>query len=332
MYNPTFKIPNIGVYVIGTPECSRQLTRWHELLNACADLDDRIDPEQEAYLSHFVFGDEMTAHCRQHRSVAGYDGPSWARWLVFDIDRDDLDLAHTDAKKLLTYIGQRYPDVIGELPVYFSGRKGFHLYLPLNIDVRPTLGFHRVARTLAEGIANAASVKIDTGIYDVNRILRLPNSKHPKTGLYKRRIDNDDFFRMSVVQIREHCRCPAGDGIKAYEGSVQGLPDDWDKATEVCAKHTEARRVIRTQSDALARAPKYFVDFIRFGVEEGERHNTLFRCAAWLTEVGCPANAVVAILTEPGRDVGLMPKDVRRQIECGIAHAFKQHEGEPHDL
>jgi hypothetical protein len=33
---------------------------------------------------------------------------------------------------------------------------------------------------------------------------------------------------------------------------------------------------------------------------------------------------VAALLTEPGCDVGLMPKDVERQIRCGIEHAQRQ--------
>jgi integrase len=43
---------------------------------------------------------------------------------------------------------------------------------------------------------------------------------------------------------------------------------------------------------------------LRFGVDEGERHQTLFRCAAWLTEQGAPPPLVAALLTEPGNDVG----------------------------
>jgi hypothetical protein len=32
----------------------------------------------------------------------------------------------------------------------------------------------------------------------------------------------------------------------------------------------------------------------------------------------------LALLTEPGLDVGLTPADVKRQIECGAAHVRKQ--------
>ena len=74
----------------------------------------------------------------------------------------------------------------------------------------------------------------------------------------------------------------------------------------------------------VRRAPRYFLDLLRFGVDEGQRHQALFRSAAWLTEQGAPTSLCFALLTEPGRDVGLTPKDVERQIACGIEHARKQ--------
>ena len=43
-----------------------------------------------------------------------------------------------------------------------------------------------------------------------------------------------------------------------------------------------------------------------------------------LAEQGAPLSLVAALLTEPGRDVGLSPKDVDRQIQCGIEHARRQ--------
>lgn len=71
------------------------------------------------------------------------------------------------------------------------------------------------------------------------------------------------------------------------------------------------------------------MDLLRFSVMEGERHQALFRCAAWLTEQGAPDTLVYAMLTEPGLDVGLPPKDVERQIRCGIDHARKQRQRTP---
>lgn len=326
MSDPTFPIPDVGVYVAGAPEGPRALVRWRSLLSAYADLDDCIDPNREAYLSHFVFGPEMTAHYRANgRSVAGYAGPCWARWLVFDLDRADLTDALADARKLVAVMLQRYPSLDGGLPVYFSGCKGFHVYLDLAHDPPPAVGFHAVCRTLAEGLAGAAGVRIDTSIYDANRILRLPNSRHPKTGLYKRRIEADALFTLDVGAVRELARHPAGDGIPTVGDRVPELAADWEAAVKATADRAQARAAVRRDVAAGSMAaPRYLIDFLRFGVEEGERRPTLFRCAAWMTEAGCPAAAVHALLAEPARDLGICPKDVHRQIECGITHARRQ--------
>jgi hypothetical protein len=189
------------------------------------------------------------------------------------------------------------------------------------------VGFHRTARTFAKGIAAAAGVAIDDSIYDVNHIVRLPNTKHPRTGLFKRRIASETLFRVSVSGILEHAEHPAGDGIPSLRSCPAQLGADWQAAERESTRATEARAVVHRDAAATPdkRAPRYFLDLLRFGVPEGERHVTLFRCAAWLTEQGAPPSLTHALLVEPGLDLGLAPKDVARQIRCGIEHARKQH-------
>jgi hypothetical protein len=319
---------NVGAFVSGAPTSPRALVRHADLLTAYADgaIADAGD-EREAYLSHFAFGAEMQAHFAANRqSVAGFAGPCWCRWLVLDIDRADLADALADARRLVTALYHRYPETVGNVPVYFSGGKGFHVLVELAHNPPPAVGFQRTARTFAELLAARAEGKIDTSVYDIAHIIRLPNTRHPRTGLFKRRIDADALFVMDLAGILEHAKHPAGDGIPAVRTVPAKLPDDWREAEAATARATEARAerhgaCARTPDQ---RAPRYFLDFLRFGVEEGERHTTLFRSAAWLAEQGAPPSLVAALLTEPGRDVGLMPKDVDRQIACGIEHAARQ--------
>jgi hypothetical protein len=167
-------------------------------------------------------------------------------------------------------------------------------------------------------------VKIDTSVYDIAHIIRLPNTRHPKTGLFKRFIASEALFRMTAERIRDHARYPASDGIPAVRSCPEQLVADWHDAEAATAHAAQARAFQPGDFRPDARAPKYFVDFLRFGVKEGERHTTLFRCAAWLTEQGAPPSLCHALLTEPGCDVGLSPKDVERQIRCGIEHAQRQ--------
>jgi hypothetical protein len=312
---------DVGAFVLGAPTSPRALVRHRDLLNAYAD--GAIDDEGEAYLSHFAFSPEMQAHYRTHRrSVAGFAGACWCHWLVLDIDRPDLVQALADARRLVQVTGRRYPEL--DLTVYFSGGKGFHVLIELAHDPPPAVGFNLVCRTFAEALAARAGVKIDSAIYDLNRLIRLPNTKHPRTGLFKRRIDAEALFRLDVPGILEATKHPAGDGIPSVRSCPAKLPDDWRDAERLTGAKADARDATRRDGTADTRAPRYFVDFLRFGVSEGERHPTLFRCAAWLTEQGAPPSLVRALLTEPGRDVGLTPKDVQRQLTCGIEHARRQ--------
>jgi hypothetical protein len=276
----------------------------------------------------------MQAHFRANRnSVAEYAGPCWCRWLVHDIDRPDLVEALADARRLVTMIHQRYPETVGDVPVYFSGGKGFHVLLELAHNPPPAVGFHFVARTFAEALAARAGVTIDASIYDVNHLVRLPNTRHAKTGLFKRRIDAEALLALDVPRILELARHPAGDGIPTVRTCPANLAYDWQEAEAETARKTEARVTARQDFGTVeTRAPRYLVDLLRFGVYDGEsRHITLFRCAAWLTEQGAPEPLCFALLTEPGRDVGLTPKDVQRQIACGIEHA-RQQRGASADL
>jgi hypothetical protein len=316
---------NVGAYVLGAPTSPRGLVRHADLLAAYAD--GTLEDEHEAYLSHFAFGAELQAHYSANRqSVAGFTGACWCRWLVLDIDRDDPAESLADARQLVTALYQRYPETAGDVPVYFSGRRGFHVLVELAHNPPSVVGFHRTARTFAEQLAARAGVRIDTSVYDIAHIIRLPNTRHPRTGLFKRRIESEALFQLTVPRIIEHAGHSAGDGIPTVRSCPAQLAEDWCEAEQEAARAAEARDARRGDSAGAPdeRAPRYFLDFLRFGVEEGERHQTLFRCAAWLTEQGAPPSLVSALLTEAGCDMGLTPNDVARQIACGIEHARRQ--------
>ncbi|CAN5544676.1 hypothetical protein BH11PLA2_BH11PLA2_25210 [soil metagenome] len=316
---------NVGAFVHGPPTSARVLVQHGELLAAYAE--GGIDDDREAYLSHFAFGPEMQSHFATNRnSVKDYAGPCCCRWLVFDIDRaDNLAAALDDARKLVKFLHDRYPENVDLVPVYFSGGKGFHVLVELSHAPPPAVGFQHVAKTFALAISAAAGVKTDTSIYDVNHIVRLPNTQHPKTGLYRRLIDVEGLFMRDLDGHLADAKHPNPASIPSADRPVPQLLIDWRDAEQQTRRTTEARTVARRDfATADTMAPRYFLELLRFGVDEGERHRRVFQCAAWLTEQGAPPSLCSALLTEPARDVGLTPKDVTRQIQCGIEHARRQ--------
>jgi hypothetical protein len=241
-----------------------------------------------------------------------------------DIDRDCPEEALADVRRLVAYLQQRYPEIEGRVIVFFSGSKGYHVLLELSHRPLPAVGFNRTTRSLAEGLAGQAGVRIDTSIYDLAHIIRLPNTRHPKTGLYKRRIETDALFALTVQGIREIAKCPAGDGIPDAGTFPKQLPEDWRQAEEQASGSLQTRIASRREPNSDVRAPRWFLDFFRFGVQVGERRPTLFRAAAWLTEQGAPPPLVKALLWEVACDQAIAPTDVARQIACGVEHANRQ--------
>src|SRR6516162_5755597 len=117
-----------------------------------ASCDPRAEVDRQAYLSAFTYGADFRRHLQATGSTKGYDGPCWAPFLWWDIDRaDDLDAALRDARRLAAGIMQRYPALDDDdLLLFFSGSKGAHIGLPVTWEPTPSVTFHKAARRFAE--------------------------------------------------------------------------------------------------------------------------------------------------------------------------------------
>lgn len=192
----------------------------------------------------------------------------------------------------------------------------------------PSLDFNRVTRRFAEGFAQLAGVSIDTSIYDKVRAFRAPNSKHPKTGLHKRRLSLDELMRLSLDGIRRLSESPEPFGLSATAAMCEQAATDWQAAMEAVRQQPEAKAQRRAAvANEMATLNRQTLDFIREGAEHGDRHRLLFSAAANLAEFGCPPALAHALLSDAGFDSGLSPSDVRRQIDCGLNHVKNPSEG-----
>src|SRR5262245_16169911 len=87
----------------------------------------------EAYLSAFVFDRAFAEHLERNGTEAAYNGPCWAPFLWWDVDRPgDLGAALSGARRLAGAILDRYRDIDeDDLLVFLSGGKGAHVGMPM---------------------------------------------------------------------------------------------------------------------------------------------------------------------------------------------------------
>ena len=117
---------------------------------------------------------------------------------VIDIDRESIELAGQDALTVYEYLDQLAPH---QVRLYFSGSKGFHIIVPWQAlgavpDKNLTVAYYR---RIASIVHQETTVLPDYKIYSPSRMLRMPDSWHPKTGLYKVEILPEELHNCAEI-------------------------------------------------------------------------------------------------------------------------------------
>lgn len=287
---------------------------------AYCTLDPKAEPDRECFLGAFQYTAEFRTHLSETGSTRDYGGRCWSPWLWFDLDRDDPALALDATRALVSYTLMQLTEFAEDhLLYFFSGSKGYHVGVPLTHAPAPSTTFNMVCKAVAERIAAERQVVIDSGIYDKVRLLRAPNSKHPETGLHKVRLTHAELMGLTHERIAVMARAPIPFDPPTTQVIPKLLPIYWQDAETQVNERVTARVKATTTAGRLNRAT---MDYIRNGTQAGgSRHISLFSAAANLREFGASERMISALLEEVALDDGLPPKDVQRQILCGIQHA-----------
>ena len=317
-----------GFRVVGHRAGRRRLVDWRAAFVAYAECDPAALPEREAYLSHFVFGADFSAYLERNGSEASYNGPCSADWLFWDIDRpDDLGRAISDARRLAVSILERYRELDDDaLLVFLSGGKGLHVGIPTALwGPTPSICFHETSKRFALAHGERAGIVVDGTVYSKVRLFRAPNSRHPKTGIFKRRLALDELMSLNSEAIVELARHPEPFRISRPAATSPTAASDWLEAGRAVERRSAERRVAYRDGSTKLTATTFA--FIRDGAPDGERATALFRAAANLGEFECPPELAHALLGEAALDSGLTPSETKHQIDSGLAHARRQREG-----
>lgn len=310
-----------GFRIVGSCHNDRRPIDWPSAFVAYSQCDERSEVNRESYLSAFCFASEFCDYLNATGSTKGYAGECWSSWLWFDIDSEDIDTATTDARRLASIILDRFGVAGDELLIFYSGSKGYHFGLPTSLwTPEPSRKFNAYCRHFAETVATLSNVAIDSGVYDRVRAFRAPNSRHPKTGRYKRILTLDELMGLKVARILELANAPEPFDLPDSPRPCAVAVREWQSSVAF----VDSQSTVAKERKANGTAPKITRStraFMQDGATTGDRHRRLFSAAANLAEFeGCSFELAWELLSEPALDSGLSPSEVRRQIECGLSH------------
>lgn len=147
----------------------------------------------------------------------GFHSPALG-YYVLDFDSsEDMELAKADC---LTAIEKLHLEP-GTYKAFFSGGKGFHLYIREEFFNLPpsentAKHFERIVNQIGKDL-NLST--LDDGIYQANRKFRIPNSRHPKTGLYKVELTYDQL-KLPIAEIVQLAKAPKALTLSNYKTSA----------------------------------------------------------------------------------------------------------------
>lgn len=181
----------------------------------------------QAYMDHYQ-QNWMVRDGKKYQSTAKYLGPSYADFLPFDIDSDSLLEAQSVAREFLARLESDF-NIRDGVYCWFSGSKGFHILIASSVfggwEPSPLLAGN--LKKLA--VRLAGDVKIDTAVYDKNRLWRIPNTVNKKSGLHKIPLTIGEIVEMPLEAILDKAKAPRKMSRSKYDDApiVEGAVVLW---------------------------------------------------------------------------------------------------------
>ena len=299
------------------------------------------------YATYFFFSDEVLTYMSAQGdnvppSVAGYEGKVRSSFLPIDLDHVEVTPALEAAKRLSSFLLERWALDPNALQVYFSGFKGIHLLLDTRLfgRIAPSKNlpmiFDSIRRHLAQELAEPLCETVDLAIKDRVRLLRLPNTIHEKSKLYKIILSPTEIENLNPGQIRELARSARPLRFTDETGLVACV----DIRANPNASGLFSR--VRRQFAKLMRKPFVYrirrpadlskLDFVCTGVskiweshiEPGYRNNCAIRLASEFRLMGLSSDETKQKLLEWNQRNGieLSPTELQSVVHSAYQHRF----------
>ena len=242
----------------------------------------------DCYRSIFLFDEGLKQYVERTKSIKGYSGKHISDSLVFDFDGDDLNAVRLEANNFCNYLYYEYDVPYNYLRIAFSGSKGIHIIIPMQVicEPEPKENFYKIYKGMAEDLVQGFKF-IDLSIYDKARLFRMMNTINSKSGLYKIPLYFDELDGLTADAIRELAKTERKiETLSISEMNiVKPLNDLYEKWNDY-------------QFDQLEKSTKRneVLELLQGELSEGNRHDAVLRITGALQNKGMDYEFILEIL------------------------------------
>jgi hypothetical protein len=247
---------------------------------------------------------------RYANKARGAKGESFIAPLYFDLDyKQDPAVSQADAVKLIDFFINELEVTETDIYVYFSGSKGFHILIDFRaLDIKPGPDLHKIYKHIAGYLIQRLGLRaLDLVVYTASRMLRLPNSIHSGTKLFKIELSIAELKTKTLDEIKAMAAGPrlypvidpaqrkaAADmrpkAVLFYEDKAK----EWREAAATSVKKFAEEFTFRKD-----RPPVCVTDILEGGwKKDGDRNQATVQLAAYYKEAGHSKDEALRILED----------------------------------
>ena len=240
------------------------------------EINAHLKEDVDYYSSLYKYNEDHYKKFQETNTIAGIEDVETNK-LIFDFDcKDNLEYAQNDAVEMFNRLKEEgIPE--NTIDIYFSGKKGFTISVELEQYLTP-----RKLKYLVSQIGSGLKT-MDLSIYNASRIIRIPNTKHQDSGLYKIQLNYNQLTKLSIDYIKENAKKPS----KLKKKGVASLSDETLKEEPVKELPT---RIPSKESNVSLAKPLHWRDYkwslLQGNFEKGERNNAMMVIASSCRAMG----------------------------------------------
>lgn len=238
-------------------------------------------------------------------------GEAFIAPLYFDLDHaENPAVSQADAIKLIDFFTQELDVQESDIWVYFSGSKGFHILISAGaLGITPAKDLHKAFKHIAGyAIHRLGLTSLDTVVYTAYRMLRLPNSIHAKTRLFKIELSIDEIRNKTLEEIKTMAAMPRKELPYTNKERQEALGIRHKAAAFYQDKLQEYQQAAATANARYekeefnfkkGRPPVCVSDILNGGwKKEGDRNQATVQLACYYKDAGHTQEETTEILTE----------------------------------